>query len=335
MDAAESKDIADEIIRAWHSGADSISVKTSGSTGPPKIISLSREMMIGSAERTRRALNPDLCLPMLLAISPRTIGGLMMVIRHLIWGNPLTVQSPSSRPMLGMQGPFSLASFVPFQLRGFDAWPEEEQNALGTIKTILLGGSAVPEKVLEIARKLPRPIYQTYGMTETASHIALRRINGPQPRAYFSALPGIEISLDARGCICVSGHDGPRTVITNDVAEILSPGNFIIRGRIDNVIISGGIKIHPELLEGEIDRHQILNRPFMIAPLPHPELGQAAVLIAEGEADPSILQTLKLVLPRHHSPRSIIFLPQFRWLPGGKIDRGATLSLALENTQLG
>ncbi|MGB3618070.1 MAG: hypothetical protein WBA12_08120, partial [Catalinimonas sp.] len=174
-------------------------------------------------------------------------------------------------------------------------------------------------------------LHHTYGMTETASHVALRRLNGPERSDYFTALPGIELRQDHRGCLLIRGAvTNQQLITTNDRVELLDAQRFRWLGRADWTINSGGVKVQPEEVERAVGRWLAgrgLARRYFAAGLAHPQLGEEVTLVVEGtDALPGeLLDELRVALPRHHAPRRVQYVAEFKTTVTGKLDRRATL----------
>lgn len=262
-----------------------------------------------------------LCLPL------EYIAGKMMVVRALYAGLELYPVEPDGHPLAEMDIPFDFAAMVPLQIYNSLQVPEEKRR-LSHIKNLIIGGGAMDESLEKALRELPNAIYSTYGMTETLSHIALRRINGSNADNYYSPLPSVELSLSEDQRLVIDAPlvaDAP--IVTNDIAELLPDGRFRIFGRIDNVINSGGIKIQIEEVEQALRPHITGN--FAITSIPHPKLGEAIVLLADQTVDGNAVEKAILqFLPRHQQPLSIHTIPAIPQTGNGKPDRAAMKQLA-------
>lgn len=317
-------------ISSWINGEKFFHQKTSGSTGTPKIISLSREQLVMSAQRTMSRLPVRSGQTALVCLDTRYIAGKMMLVRALTHNLRIVATEPSGNPLQQVNEPVDFMAVVPLQMSRMMI---DSMHALLNISAILIGGAPVSPVLADVLRNLPNNIYATYGMTETASNIALQRLSGPEPETAFHPLPGVEISLNDDACLIIKIPELATPVITRDVAEIFPDGSFRILGRIDHVINSGGIKILPEQCEKVIAA--VLSRlgisyDFFVGSLPHHELGQQAVLIMEGRPLPlDTEQLIRNALKKElalRAPRSIFYLPEFKRTPTGKIMRSETLA---------
>ena len=322
-----------EFLAEWHSDSPFVEVHTSGSTGAPKPMLVEKQRMEASARITCRflGLQPGdsamLCLPL------DYIAGKMMVVRALTCGLRLIAVPPSSHPLKSTQrGRFSLCTFaamVPMQVWNSLQVPEERQRLM-QIRHLIIGGGAVDDALADALVGLPNQIYSTYGMTETLSHIALRRLNGPEASDWYTPFEGVSISLNAEGCLCIGApavHEG--LLVTNDLA-VIEDGRFRILGRKDNVICSGGIKIHIEEVERLLRAH--VRVPYLITKVPDSRLGEAVVLLTTA-ADPASLAdvqaTCRRVLPPYWVPRHVLTVDHLPFTATGKPARAEAARMAL------
>lgn len=310
----------------WHKDNPYLSVQTSGSTGTPKSFSARKEFMMQSARMTCdffRIKNGDnilLCLPM------EYIAGKMMVVRSLISGLTLYVRDPSGHPLKEEAKYATFAAMTPMQVYNSLQVPEERKR-LRKIKKLLIGGGPLDPMLEKELRKFPREIYMGYGMTETLSHIALRRINGPEASDYYTPFPTVKLSLSDEGTLVI---DAPlvceEILTTNDRAEIRPDGTFRILGRKDNVINSGGVKIQIEELEDKL--RSIISTNFVITSVPDPQFGEAVVLLIEEKPDGKPLSLDSL--PPYQRPKAVLRTDAIPLTGNGKIDRSACRRLAME-----
>ena len=320
-----------QITKMWLNGIPEFSFQTSGSTGKPKKITFRREQLIASAELTARALDLKPGFNALISLDTQFIAGAMMVIRSLVTGMNMIVRTPASNPLDQMEDPIDFAAFVPYQV---DTILRKSPDSFHKIKIILIGGTSISIALAEALKDQTASCYATYGMTETITHIALQKLNGPDRQQAFHLLPGISATLDERGCLVIkASHLGERPHITNDLATILDETQFLIKGRIDDVINSGGLKIHPEKIERVVERifQQFkIQRRFFITGQPHEQLGAQVVLVVEGSPLPSeieagIFNRLGQLIGKFEMPKSLFYIPAFRETATQKIDRLETM----------
>lgn len=331
-----------DFCRRWLSGAAEFVVHTSGSTGAPKPITLRREQMQASAGATGEALGLGTGMSALVCLPVRYIAGQMMLARGLVLELAMTLVEPASDPLASLPADtrFDFMAVVPLQLQTLLDSPSGYLERLNGMQAILVGGATVSAPLAQSVQALTAPVYHTYGMTETATHVALRRLNGPDASPFFQPLPGAEIDVDDRGCLRVKG---PMTLDqwlqTNDAVELipcnLPPRTFRWLGRWDNVINSGGVKVHVERVEAAVEQAWLASglaeRRFFVAGLPDQRLGQAVTLVIEGKAlasadEQALLATLRQRLERYQAPRRAIYLSRLVQTASGKIDRQASLA---------
>jgi O-succinylbenzoic acid--CoA ligase len=268
----------------------------------------------------------------LLCMSLQFIAGKMMVVRSLVAGLDLHLVPPSGYPLKDTNIHFRFAAMVPMQIHN-SLQVSLERERLERIAVLLVGGSAVDPKLEKALQVFPNPVFATYGMAETLSHIALRRINGPEASDYFTLLPAVKVFLSEDQCLII---DAPmvsdQRLYTSDHAEMRGDGSFRILGRIDNVINTGGIKVQTETLEAFLS--DFIDLPFAISSLPDEKFGEIIVLAVEGILDDALLtQTLHAEnLPAHQFPKQIISLDRLPRTESGKVNRTALRKLLQSNT---
>lgn len=311
-----------EFLTQWRDDTKSFIVAhTSGSTGTPKDIHLDKEFVKASARRTIRYFNIKPSHRLHLPLSCQYIAGKMMVVRCEESGAILTSEPPSNTPLLHNTDPtpIHLIAVVPSQM----PWLLGHLHDLPHISHYLIGGAPLSQTLREEIARAGINAYESYGMTETASHIALRKVT-PNDNAPFIPLPGCSVETDASGCLII--HIDGTTFHTHDLATLHSSGGFLIRGRKDNVINSGGIKILPEELEKKIAsalQANGLHLNFMICGRKSIKWGHEVVMVIEGECpDTQIIdQMLRCYLPSTHIPKAYITLPSLPTTSNGKLIR--------------
>ncbi len=320
-------------LKEWDSSVPKVSVQTSGSTGIPKVFEIEKNKMLNSAMMTCDFLNLKEGDTALLCLPVEYISGKMMVVRALERKLRLTVATPTAKPVQNLEVNTDFCAMSPLQV-------ENSLDKIRFIKNLIIGGAQVSENLkAKIHKQLspdihhPAPrIYETYGMSETLSHIALKQIY-PVSEEYFSVFEGIKIALDERGCLKISAPNlNPEILQTNDLVELKDSRHFKFLGRIDHVINSGGLKIHPEELERLLLRHIAGEAAFL--GVKDEKLGQKLVLVIEGEENEELklqldetLKEIEKTFSKNHLPKSIHFVPVFPRIPNGKINRKELLHL--------
>lgn len=316
--------------KEWLSGKETFVVNTSGSTGTPKPIKISRTQMLESVRLTQLAFGLKGGEKALVCLHTDYIAGKMMLVRGIELGWQMLLQEPSSNPLENITEPFDFVALVPLQLQTILEKTPDKIALLNQFKTIILGGAGISASLETLIESLQVPVYHTYAMTETITHIATRLLNTPQKQPYFKVIEGVKIRLDERGCLCITS---PTTnfeeITTNDVAEIIDNQYFKIIGRVDNIINSGGIKIQPENIEQELEKvweKLKLDQRFFCTSTPDETFGQILVLCIEGNAldkekETLIVKELSLLVNKYHLPKKILYKKTFDETQTGKIKR--------------
>ena len=321
----------------WLAGQTEFVIKTSGSTGEPKPIVLTRNQMIASAKLTGKTFGLEVGNKALVCLNVEYIAGMMMLVRGMELGLKLTIVEPSGNPFDKIEGQiFDFLAFVPLQMQNL-VENDKSVEILNQAKAIIIGGAAVNEVLENKLQQLEVPVYSTYGMTETVSHVAIRRINGDNRNNNFQVLEGVKIGLDERNCLNIVAEASNNALIqTNDIVEILNENEFQLVGRFDNIINSGGVKIQLEKVEKLIENEiKILNpKRYFAYGIPDAKLGQKLVLFIEGEAVRSELKAeffknIQTVLSKFEVPKEVYFVRNFIETATGKVDKKAILAYGL------
>lgn len=310
-----------KVITAWQDNTLYFDLTTSGSTGKPSHIRLHRDKLTYSAHMSIKFLDPDHRFSStLLCINPDFIGGLMVIVRSLVASLNLTVIPPSSAlANLPSNQIFDLTSMVPMQLQYL---MDHDQDKLQQFRTILIGGAPLAHSYIDRLTNFPHlSVYQTYGMTETASHIALKNLSNKEE--FYKTLGDTTLALDERECLRLKGTiTDQQWIQTNDIARLNSKSSFQWLGRIDFVINSGGIKIHPEIIEQQLSSQ--IKLPFFVAGMDDDVLGQKVILFVESKSAFTINFE---AIEKYKRPKEIKFMDEFCYTSSGKINRSKTLEL--------
>lgn len=321
----------EEFMQEWNGPQTWITIHTSGSTGTPKPIRAEKARMMESARMTCDFLGLKEGDTALLCLPLDYIAGKMMVVRALERRLSLYVQTPGSHPMAepGLPPEISLCAMVPMQVM-HSLQSEHERRNLDRIRHLLIGGGSIHSELETELQKLPNQVWSTYGMTETLSHIALRRVNGQNASLWYTPFDGVNVTLTPEGCLAVNAPKlCPETLYTHDVAELrqhCGRTEFRILGRTDNIIASGGIKIQIEKVEETLMPH--LSHPFIITKCTDSTLGEKMVLLTESPSQTDIAAMCRNLLPRHWQPREIICLKAIPTTPNGKPARAEAKQIA-------
>lgn len=313
----------EDFLKEWNGASPFVKVKTSGSTGKPKEMLVEKSRMLASARMTCDTLNLHEGDTALLCMSTDYIAGKMMVVRSIERRLKLTVIKPSNHPFATLREPFDFVAMIPSQVYETLRVPEEA-SVLSRCKNIIIGGGAISPELAKAINEVSADnsecvFLSTYGMTETLSHIALRRLNGSEASEWYTPMKGVSVSLADDGCLVIDApHLCAEPLKTNDIAEIVN-GRFRIRGRKDNVICSGGIKIQIEEVEQMLQPH--LHSPFAITKKADKKFGEIVVLLTESNDIESIKVICEDILPRYWRPKEIIHIAQIPMTETGKIRR--------------
>lgn len=301
-----------EFFLDWFDKKDYIEMTTSGTTGLPKLVRLKKQAMIQSALATGDFFDLKPGDKALLCLPTQFIAGKMMLVRSLILGLELDVVSPSLHPLELNTTTYDFVAMVPLQVQNSIA-------GLSKVRKLIIGGAKLDSALEEKLLPLKTEIYETYGMTETITHIAAKRLGD----SVFSILPNVKISQDDRQCLVINvATISDEPIVTNDLVELLNEQQFKFLGRIDNVINSGGVKLIPEQIEAKLIGK--INSRFFVTGLPDTTLGEKLVLVIEGEKqefEPDFFD----VLGKYEKPKEIVFVSKFKENENGKLLRKPTL----------
>lgn len=301
-----------DFLLDWFDGKPYIEMQTSGTTGTPKIISVSKQAMVNSALATgdffdlqpgNKALH---CLPV------KFVAGKMMLVRAMILGLDLEFVAPSSHPLRNNEYDYDFVAMVPLQA-------QNSISELKRVKKMIVGGAKINNSLEKQLVKLKTAAFETYGMTETITHIAAKKVG----EKAFTVLPDVTISYDDRNCLVIHApRISDEVIVTNDIVELVNENQFVFLGRMDNVINSGGIKLIPEQIEEKLSGK--IDARFFIASKEDKELGEKVILVIEGE-NQSINETIFSELDKYEKPKEILFVPKFKETANGKVMRKESL----------
>ena len=313
----------------WLDGKDSFVQATSGSTGTPKIQEITRQQMEASAKATETFFGTNSEFKLLCCLNPAYIAGKIMLVRALVWDCEVTLVEPSADPMASEDGHFDFVAMVPLQVET-SLSSRSSLEKLKSIQTLLIGGAPLSDSLQMSLHQEGIAAWQTFGMTETVSHIALAKIG--EGELVYQCLPDVHIGLTEEGTLWVqSPMSGHAKLATLDRIELRSKNSFVWLGRADFVINSGGIKLFPEQLEKKISAwmfERYSGMPYFFYGEVDERLGQRLVLFVEGEQSEVTLEVLeeelKKFLGKFEIPKQIYLLPRFKYTPSGKINRPET-----------
>lgn len=309
-------------IKEWTSEQNLFTLQTSGSTGTPKQITVTREQLTKSAKGTINFLDLQKGQTALVCLNTEYIAGIMMLVRSLIGELNIILSEPSGSPIPETDEHIHFTALVPLQI---NTLIRSNKERLSSIDKVIVGGAAISGALEDQMAGLPNEIYQTFGMTETLSHIALKHIGKENT---FRVLPNIQISQSEEQCLIVES-DYFEKLVTTDIVSLASNKEFIWLGRKDFVINSGGVKLHPEQIESKLVSYLGKDHPYklMIGHEPDDQLGSRVILLIEHLATWEVLENnLASILSRYEAPKRIYILKKFVYTPTGKINRLATLA---------
>ncbi|RHJ87858.1 AMP-binding protein [Parabacteroides sp. AM08-6] len=326
-------------LAEWQNDSPYIEVQTSGSTGTPKQMKVRKDQMLQSARLTCEYLGLKKGDKALLCMPLRYIAGKMMVVRSLYAGLDLIVREPSGHPLADIETQLRFAAMIPLQVYNTLQIPEERERLCRT-DILIIGGGAIDTALEENIKELPNTIYSTYGMTETLSHIALRRLNGPDASPWYHPFSSVRLSLSKEDTLVINAPLICDEILeTNDIACLLPDGRFRILGRKDNIINSGGIKIQIESVEALL--RPVISVNFAITSIPDTKFGERVVLLIEKnkqetDACSQLIQADTTVeckhfdfLPKYQRPKYVWEVNAIPMTGNGKTNRVACRELAI------
>ncbi|MBL0012431.1 MAG: AMP-binding protein [Flavobacterium sp.] len=303
-----------DFLLDWFDDKSYIDMQTSGSTGAPKTIRISKQAMVESAIATGDFFDIHPGQKVLQCLPVKYIAGKLMFIRAFILGLEMNFVAPTSTPLYNNDTEYDFVAMVPLQAK-------HSLKELRKVKKVIIGGSMISKALENELKKLPTEVYETYGMTETITHIAAKRIGEKS----FTVLPNVTISYDDRNCLVIHA---PRIsddiIITNDLVELVNENQFVFLGRFDNIVNSGGIKLIPEQIEKKL-AGKIEGRYFVTGKKDE-ELGEKLILIVEGEKR-EIDNAVYSDLDKYEKPKEVYFVAKFKETENGKIMRNETKAL--------
>lgn len=326
-EGAPFEKITGDFLIDWLDAKDHIFVNTSGSTGQPKRIKILKQSMVNSAIATGDFFKLKPGDKALNCLSSDYIAGKMMLVRAMILGLEIDCEPPLSKPFFNSNTSYDFCAMVPIQVAG-------SLKKLANVKIVIVGGSKIAPFLLDWMKESPAKFYETYGMTETVTHVALKPIESLAQKGedYFRALPKVKFSQDKRGCLIIDAPNlAEDALITNDVVDLKSDTEFQWLGRFDNVINSGGVKLFPEQIEQKL--LPIIKKRIIVCSQADETFGEKVVLIIETsdeiseELKHNILNTK--TLHKYERPKQIYTTGQFIETSNGKLQRQKTIKSVL------
>lgn len=297
-----------DFILDWFDNKSYIELNTSGTTGTPKLIRIDKQAMVNSAIATGDFFDLKPGDKALHCLPTKYIAGKMMFVRSFILGLDIDFVAPSSHPMLQNETEYDFVAMVPLQA-------QNSLSALKNVKKMIIGGAKMSKALEKGLSKLKTEVYETYGMTETITHIAAKKIG----EEAFSILPNIKISQDDRNCLVIDALKiSNDSIVTNDLVELVGENQFVFLGRMDNVINSGGIKLIPEKIEDKLSNK--INARFFVTGKEDAVLGEKLVIVIEGEQQ-ILDETIFDGLDKYEKPKEVFYVSKFSETESGKIKR--------------
>lgn len=318
-----------QFLKIWLNNKETIAVHTSGSTGKPKSILLEKKLMQNSAKATGAYFSLPAKTKALLCLPIEYIAGKMMLVRALTLGWQLDYITPSSKPLENVSKSYDFSAMVPLQL-------ENSLDKINQIDALIVGGGAVSTTLQNKLQSIKTSVFATYGMTETITHVAVKQLNKLEKwqktnsgkKSFYQTLPDVYIYKDNRNCLVIDAPNVSNDIIfTNDVVQLISENKFEWLGRFDNVINSGGVKIHPEKIEEKLSK--FIEKRFFVVGIKDDVLGEKLVLIVEGKEENTLIDKVfnTRSLTKFEQPKALFFVSKFVETPTGKIQRKKTLDL--------
>ncbi|MDR6844592.1 AMP-binding protein [Flavobacterium granuli] len=305
-----------DFLLDWFDDKSYIDMRTSGTTGTPKSIRIEKNAMVQSAIATGDFFDLKPGDRVLHCLPANYVAGKMMFVRSFVLGLDVDFVAPSSHPLEHNDEKYDFAAMVPLQAKN-------SIDKLTSIKKVIIGGVKIHKSLEQELIKLPIDIYESYGMTETITHIAAKKVGTEA----FTTLPNVTVSVNEHQCLeIVAKNIGIEKIVTNDIVKLISDNQFIWLGRYDNIINSGGIKLMPEQIESKLSN--LIERRYFVNGVPDETLGEKVVLYVEGapiEIDHSVFD----VLDKYEKPKEIVFIPKFKETATGKIMREESRKVAV------
>ena len=310
-------------IRAFIEGQDFYEIRTSGSTGEPKKIKVHRDDLILSAGITNDFLGLDSQSTAIHCLPSRFIAGKMMFVRAFVGDYNLIVTKPVSNSLESLDHKVDFIALTPFQVEQILKSKESTQKLRG-IREVIIGGASVNDSIISRISEWTNNVYNTYGMTETLSHVAMAKLNSEHPKHFLSVSDKFQLETDERQCLLVSTpYRHAKKLVTNDVVQFNEDFSFKWIGRVDNIINTGSIKINPETIEAKLQG--LIIDPFIVSSEEDRELGNKMILVIESRDDyyetDGFKNSLSSVLEKYEIPRKIVRIEKFNRLANDKIDR--------------
>lgn len=317
-----------DFLMDWLNEKPFMYVRTSGSTGEAKQIRIQKQAMVNSAIASGDFFGINVGDSALHCLPAAFIAGKMMLVRAMILGLEIDLVEPNLTPLKGLSRTYDFSAMIPLQV-------ENSLSKLDQVKKMIVGGAPISSALVDSLQDKTTEIFETYGMTETVTHIAAKKINNfssseELEKSNFKILPNITIGTDQRGCLVIDAPNiAEEVIVTNDLVDLVSVDEFKWKGRIDHIINSGGVKLIPEQIEKKLA--EVIPTRFFVYGLKDSSLGQKLIAVVEGENNPKLLESIKSLasLDKFEHPKEVFFADVFLETENGKIKRKATIEKAL------
>jgi O-succinylbenzoic acid--CoA ligase len=307
-----------KLLSFWKSKENKISVYTSGSTGSPKKINIYKNQMVASAKNTLGYFEIKDNSTFLSCLPLKYIGGKMILIRAILSKSKIVLCKPTVNPINELDTEIDFIALTPLQLNSL----LEKKNIFKKIKLAIVGGGLVSKNVISKIQNLTTNCFQTYGMTETISHIALRNLKNCTDKTPYKCLQDVEVRANNKNQLIINSKELEiKNLVTNDKVKILSTKEFLFLNRTDNIINSGGLKINPEEVENKILK-SLGDNNFFVDKIKNDKFGEEIILIALKKIKIDLLiQSIKLLKDKKIHPKKIYIVDKFIFNDNQKIDK--------------
>lgn len=317
-----------DFMLQWLSDSDEIALQTSGSTGQPRQIVFPKSAFEASARATINYFDIQPDSNLLLCLPAQYVAARLMVVRAFVGNCNLVILPPSGNPLAQLTVPIDFAALVPLQVsNALSLCPEK----FALISKMIVGGSSVSDTLKAQLASVTTSVWETYGMTETLTHVAVKQVNGMDGDC-FEALPGVTFSKNDSDCLVVyAPHIATNEVATNDIVQLVDNKRFTLLGRADCVINTGGVKVQAEIIEAKLSA--LISIPFAVFGSPDERLGQQVTLVVEGKKLDFNFELLfqKAELTKFEWPRLIVECQKLPLTDSGKIKRSELVNLRRES----
>ena len=306
-------------LELWDTDSGMFTIMSSGTTGEVREMSFTKQALIASANITLTTFDLKAGDLVLQALPMSFVAGKMMLVRAIIGKLKIVIIKPSSKPLKELKGEFKFAAFTPHQVQNILS---ESPEKLNLFSIIIIGGSKVDRDLEDRLASYDTRCYETFGMSETLTHVAIRQVNGEKRSQNFRVLRDFKWEITTKGCLQLSAdHLNDSPIVTKDLIERIDEDHFLWLGREDNVINTGGIKVYPETIERKLSGS--IKQPFIVSKMKDDKLGEKVIIYFEErykeyfESNPPEYLELSVF----ERPKEIKFIDRFPRNKNGKIIR--------------